>query len=129
MVWTKVDFEREVRRQLVEIASIRKRLPPASELLPRINLLEASHRSILRKLRRFRAEPAAPARRTVRTRQPKRAPELRSLSRDGRHRPGARATCPSCGQSLSMSLVPPVDVIYHNDAWYHRRCASRTGLN
>lgn len=50
MIWSKQDFEREVRRQLVELASIRKRLPSNPEVLERIGRLEESHVHLLRKL-------------------------------------------------------------------------------
>jgi hypothetical protein len=50
MVWSKHDFEREVRRQLVELEAIRKRLPGDSEVHRRLDQLEASHRQLLRKL-------------------------------------------------------------------------------
>jgi len=50
MVWSKHDFEREVRRQLVELEAIRKRLPVDSEVHRRLDQLEASHRQLLRKL-------------------------------------------------------------------------------
>lgn len=50
MIWSKLDFEREVRRQLIEIESIRKRIPADSEAHARIDRLEASHQHLLKKL-------------------------------------------------------------------------------
>jgi len=50
MVWSKHDFEREVRRQMVELESIRKRCPEDADVHRRIDLLEESHRNLLRKL-------------------------------------------------------------------------------
>jgi hypothetical protein len=50
MVWSKQEFEREVRRQLIELASLRKRVPPTKDLLERIDRLETSHHYLLRKL-------------------------------------------------------------------------------
>jgi len=50
MVWSKHDFEREVRRQMVELESIRKRCPGNPDVHRRIDLLEESHRNVLRKL-------------------------------------------------------------------------------
>ncbi len=50
MIWSKLDFEREVRRQLIELESIRKRVPADSEVRQRIDRLEASHVNLLRKL-------------------------------------------------------------------------------
>ena len=50
MIWSKIDFEREVRRQLVELESIRKRVPENSDVHQRIDKLEASHKNVLRKL-------------------------------------------------------------------------------
>lgn len=50
MVWSKHDFEREVRRQMVELESIRKRCPENPDVHRRIDLLEESHRNLLRKL-------------------------------------------------------------------------------
>jgi hypothetical protein len=50
MVWSKHDFEREVHRQMVELESIRKRCPGNADIHRRIDLLEESHRSVLRKL-------------------------------------------------------------------------------
>lgn len=50
MIWSKLDFEREVRRQLVELESIRKRVPAGSEVQERIDRLEVSHKNILRKI-------------------------------------------------------------------------------
>jgi len=50
MVWSNHDFAREVRRQLVELESIRKRAPADAELHERIDRLEESHHYILRKL-------------------------------------------------------------------------------
>ena len=36
MIWSKREFEREVRRQLIELRSLRKRVPPTVDLLERI---------------------------------------------------------------------------------------------
>lgn len=56
MVWSKQEFEREVRRQIVELESIRKRISTntvsaKAEALEKIDRLEASHRNLLRKLK------------------------------------------------------------------------------
>ncbi len=50
MIWSKIDFEREVRRQLVELESIRKRVPWNPDVHQRIDKLEASHKNVLCKL-------------------------------------------------------------------------------
>jgi hypothetical protein len=57
MIWSKLDFEREVRRQLVELESIRKRVPSNPEVHQRIDKLEASHKNILRKLAELFPQP------------------------------------------------------------------------
>ena len=67
MLWSKEDFEREVRRQLVELESIRKRVPALEEVHRKIDLLEKSQRSLLRKLGEFfDAEPGTSKRRAQR---------------------------------------------------------------
>ncbi len=54
MVWSKHDFEREIRRQLIELTSIRKRVSEGQEdLLERIDRLEVSQRYLIRKLDEF----------------------------------------------------------------------------
>ena len=50
MVWSNQDFAREVRRQLIELQSIRKRAPADAEIHERIDRLEESHHHVLRKL-------------------------------------------------------------------------------
>jgi|RhiMethySRZTD1v2_1073278.scaffolds.fasta_scaffold21863_7 ribosomal protein S27E len=50
MIWSKVDFEREVRRQLIELESIRKSVPAGADAHTKLDKLEASHKHILRKL-------------------------------------------------------------------------------
>lgn len=50
MVWSRHDFERELKRQLIEIESIRKRVPPLDEIMERLDRLEESHLSLIRKL-------------------------------------------------------------------------------
>ncbi len=62
MFWNKQDFAREVCRQLVELASIRKRVEGDPELLEKVRSLEASHEGLLRKL----AEAERPRRRATR---------------------------------------------------------------
>jgi hypothetical protein len=63
MVWSKQEFEREVRRQIVELAALRKRVPAVKEVLDRIDRMEDSHRGLLRKLTELfdGASPPAPA--------------------------------------------------------------------
>ncbi len=51
MVWSLHDFEREVRRQVIEIESIRKRVPKSDDLADRLDRLEESQHYIMRKLR------------------------------------------------------------------------------
>jgi len=65
MVWSKIDFDKEVRRQLIELRSLRKRVPEEEDIVERIERLEASHHSLLRKLHEFfrlveTAEPPRP---------------------------------------------------------------------
>jgi hypothetical protein len=50
MVWSHHDFERELKRQLIEIESIRKRIPKLDEIKERLDRLEQSHISLIRKL-------------------------------------------------------------------------------
>jgi hypothetical protein len=70
MLWSKEDFEREVRRQLVELESIRKRVPALEEVHRKIDLLEKSQRSLLRKLGEFFETEGAPKRRARRKARP-----------------------------------------------------------
>lgn len=50
MLWGKLEFARELSRQLVEIASIKKLARSHPEILERVERLEASHLHLLRKL-------------------------------------------------------------------------------
>jgi hypothetical protein len=50
MVWSKLQFEREVCRQMIELESIRKRIVPDADVLERIDRLEESHRHLLRRI-------------------------------------------------------------------------------
>jgi hypothetical protein len=50
MVWKEHHFARELERQLVEIASIRKRMDHDPEVAERLDRLELSHRHLIRKL-------------------------------------------------------------------------------
>jgi hypothetical protein len=145
MVWTKVDFEREVRRQLVEIESIRKRLPESPEVHERIDRLEASHRNLIRKLDEvFPAGSKAPKVQARRTPQggSKRAP--RRAHAHGRcplhvhaalpkkkvtTMPGIHEKCAACGKVLLASVLLGREVVFLNEAWYHRSCASKGSLN
>ena len=65
MVWSKVDFEREVRRQLIELRALRRRVPATDEVLQRIERLEASHHTLLRKLNEYFRANEAPQKPTV----------------------------------------------------------------
>lgn len=60
MVWSQLDFEREVRRQLIELRSLRKRVPADGDLLQRIEGLEASHHGLLRRLGDLFLSPSEP---------------------------------------------------------------------
>jgi hypothetical protein len=162
MVWSKHDFEREVRRQLVEIESIRKRLPESPEVHERIDRLAASHRHLIRKLdevfpvnSKRPSLPAGPARRSA----PKRArarpanPPPGQAPAHGRYRlprpprsyagahqtaavpkkkvtaPGIHEKCAACGKVLLASVILGREVVFLNEAWYHRNCASKGSLN
>ena len=163
MVWTKHDFEREVRRQLVEIESIRKRLPESPEVHERIDRLEASHRNLIRKLdevfpappkppklapaqpaKLAPAQPAklAPAQPAHRGTTPKRAPKRphahgrlcfhphTTLSKKKvTTMPGIHEKCAACGKVLLASVILGREVVFLNEAWYHRSCASKGSLN
>ena len=51
MVWSIEDFEREISRQLVEMASIRRHAGDQQAIIERLNRLEDSQLFLLRKLR------------------------------------------------------------------------------
>ena len=53
MVWSQHDFERELKRQLIEIESIRKRVPQRDEIMERLDRLEESHLCLIRKLSEY----------------------------------------------------------------------------
>ncbi len=53
MVWSQHDFERELKRQLIEIESIRKRVPQLDEIRERLDRLEESHLCLIRKLSEY----------------------------------------------------------------------------
>ncbi len=53
MVWSHHDFERELKRQLIEIESIRKRVPQLDEIMERLDRLEESHLCLIRKLSEY----------------------------------------------------------------------------
>jgi hypothetical protein len=50
MLWKKKDFIREVRRQLVELESLRKKITAKQDVEDNLKKLEASQYSLLRKL-------------------------------------------------------------------------------
>lgn len=50
MVWKEHHFARELERQLVEIASIRKRMRHDPEVVERLDRLELSHRRLIQRL-------------------------------------------------------------------------------
>ncbi|MGQ9591187.1 MAG: hypothetical protein ACUVYA_12955 [Planctomycetota bacterium] len=126
MIWKEHDFAREVCRQLVELASIRKRISGDAELLERVQSLEASHRGLLRKLdesyreRRAaqgaREEAEGPVRCRVRAaravRRSRRAPA-----------PRLDETCGSCGRALLSGVLDGEDIVWRAGRWHHRRCA------
>jgi hypothetical protein len=145
MVWTKIDFEREVRRQLVEIESIRKRLPESPEVHERIDRLEASHRHLIRKLDEVfpasskppKLAPAPPAHQGTSKRAPKRTHSHgrlsfhvhATLSKKKVTVPGIHEKCAACGKVLLASVILGREVVFLNEAWYHRSCASKGSLN
>lgn len=53
MIWSEQDFEREVRRQLIELASIRKKVESDADVVRKLDKLEVSHRMLLRKISEF----------------------------------------------------------------------------
>ena len=53
MVWMLEDFEREIGRQLIELASIRKRVLTREELFERLDRLEESQQLLIRKVRDY----------------------------------------------------------------------------
>lgn len=126
MIWKEHDFAREVCRQLVELASIRKRISGDPELLERVQSLEASHRGLLRKLDdSYRERRAAegvreaaecPVRCRVRT--------ARAVRRSGRApAPRLDETCGSCGKALLSGVLDGEDIVRRAGRWHHRTCA------
>ena len=147
MVWSKLDFEREVRRQLVELESIRKRLPANSEVRQKIDKLEASHMNLLRKLAEIFPKPKTSkrAQKTSRAlerymRTVEQTAKLKALAIGGRQCIGTIATpktreetalrelpsldakCATCGRILLSSLLGGEEVVLSGDAWHHRDC-------
>ena len=61
MVWSQHDFERELKRQLIEIESIRKRVPQLEEIMERLDRLEESHLCLIRKLGEYFERTGEPA--------------------------------------------------------------------
>jgi hypothetical protein len=154
MVWSKIDFAREVRRQLVELESIRKRAPADAELHERIDRLEESHHHVLRKL----AESSAGSGLTEKkARRPRAAPKctcegvtdrtgrnarvalrepmavkrrMKSLLAEQLGLPHPAERCASCGRVLLLSLIAGGQIVFHKAAWYHRSCVEGSeGLN
>ena len=151
MVWSNVDFAREVRRQLVELESIRKRAPADAELHERIDRLEESHRYVLRKL----ADGSGCSGTTEKkARQTRAAPKCTCEGMAGRHvrlalreptalkrrvksllvaqlgLPHLAVRCASCGRVLLPSLIAGGQIVFHKAAWYHRSCVEGSeGLN
>ena len=98
MIWSKLDFEREVRRQLIELESIRKRVPADSDVRKRIDRLEASHVNLLRKLEEIFPSNKAPSTSSI----PRRAQierELRTLVKTSE----VQTTALSVRQRISFS--------------------------
>ena len=154
MIWSNVDFAREVRRQLVELESIRKRAPADAELHERIDRLEESHHYVLRKLVECSGH-SGPA--EEKARRPRAAPKCTcegATDRTGRNArvalrestavkrrvksllveqlglPHPAERCASCGRVLLLSLLAGGQIVFHKAAWYHRSCVEGSeGLN
>ena len=146
MVWTKHEFEREVRRQLVELESIRKRVPANADVLERIDRLEESHRYLLRKLTEcFQSAP--PKRKRCGKPSPHggsahtpvlpilqwqlsgsrscgvRTHVKRAVLEKRKSEPGLGECCASCGKVLLSSLLAGEAVVFFKKAWHHKGCA------
>ncbi len=98
MIWSKLDFEREVRRQLIELESIRKRVPADSDVRIRIDRLEASHVNLLRKLEEILPSNKAPPTSSM-PRCAQIARELRSMVKTSE----VQTTTQSVRQRISLS--------------------------
>lgn len=124
MIWKEHDFAREVCRQLVELASIRKRVSGDAELLARVQRLEASHQGLLKKLdESYRERRAAktPERIAPRSEQDpgdavsggpevSRLPESRACAgRMRRHLPETAARKALQGSALGTPRAPRLD--------------------
>lgn len=145
MVWSKHQFEREVCRQMVELESIRKRIVPDADVLERIDRLEESHRSILRKLNECFPASSAVNQRTlvsssktvVRTRRrfkwkqsslaatsQKPIVSPSASKKDGKGcMPPLGQKCGTCGKILLSSILAGDEVVLQNQGWHHRKCA------
>jgi hypothetical protein len=151
MLWKKSDFEREVRRQLIELRALRKRVPPTAELLQHIERLEASHHALLRKMDAvFTArdsageEPSSPAgledapvasspgaavpgetagfERPAVSARCVSAAQLVLAPGKVQNCPAVEETCSSCGKVLVSSILAGAEVVRHGTAWYHAAC-------
>ncbi len=121
MIWKEHDFAREVCRQLVELASIRKRVSGDAELLERVQRLEASHRGLLRKL-----VPGCGERHEGGS-LPEESPGAarRSLPRKVEKSPRAPRldeTCGRCGRLLLSGVLGGEDLRWSDGRWCHRLC-------
>jgi hypothetical protein len=155
MIWSKHDFEREVRRQLVELASIRKRVPQDPDVLARIGKLEESHKHLLKKLAEILPRGRHKGARDKKSRRPAPPPGaspllskyLRTVERSAgaverlltglkdavassgapsqRELPTVGVKCAACGKVLFSGLLGGEEVVSAGARWYHKGCTRR----
>lgn len=152
MVWGKHDFAREIQRMLVELASIKKRIPAIAEVLERIERLEASHHYLLRKLgESFRSigekkrgggekrrgstghrlfqqvleqhlRALASGRGSRAIQQAATALKNLGVRRKAVELPRLDERCASCGKVLLSRVLAGEEVVVRKRVWYHRKC-------
>jgi len=103
MVWGSHEFAREIHRMLVEIASIKKRVPQLAELLERLERLEASHHNLLRKLGESLGGGKARKNRKASARRAARGELLRAIDRQLRSL--AEGSLVESGESRALAAI------------------------
>ena len=135
MVWSQLDFEREVRRQLIELRSLRKCVPADGEVLQRIERLEASHHGLLRRLGElFLSTDGAAAPPSVRRSAAVDRMDVGDVAASSSSQTTRFAVleepeeldgqelCPRCGRLLLPSLLSGEQVIQLGRSWLHASC-------
>ena len=135
MVWSQLDFEREVRRQLIELRSLRKCVSANVEVLQRIERLEASHHGLLRRLGELflnttgTAYPPGVRHSTATDRLDVGEVAASSSSQTARfavleepEELDGQELCPRCGRLLLPSLLSGERVIQFDRSWLHASC-------